>query len=291
MYGVFDCSFYRVAEDLEVIAPLLKKHGIAGVSIPAHCLNSRGDALRARRLIEENGLRWGLMPTPVDMYAEQTDDNTFSDALHTLERWAENAQLAGVSRAYNHVHPGSNTRPFEQNFSWYRERIAAVQEIMKRFHIFYGLEFVGPKHLTDSFRYPFLHDLQGVRSLADQVDPSVGILFDLFHWYTGGGTQEDILWVKAHPERIVAVHVNDAIAGGAREAQLDNERAMPMTNGVIDAVGILRIFAVGGYDGPVLCEPMDPCYTEFETMQPEQVVLCLKEAYDRLWNNERKAGE
>ena len=36
---------------------------------------------------------------------------------------------------------------------------------------------------------------------------------------------------------------------------------------------------------------MDPCYTEFETMQPEQVVLCLKEAYDRLWNNERKAGE
>lgn len=184
MYGVFDCSFYRVAEDLEVIAPLLKKHGIAGVSIPAHCLNSRGDALRARRLIEENGLRWGLMPTPVDMYAEQTDDNTFSDALHTLERWAENAQLAGVSRAYNHVHPGSNTRPFEQNFSWYRERIAAVQEIMKRFHIFYGLEFVGPKHLTDSFRYPFLHDLQGVRSLADQVDPSVGILFDLFHWYT-----------------------------------------------------------------------------------------------------------
>ena len=133
MYGVFDCSFYRVAEDLEVIAPLLKKHGIAGVSIPAHCLNSRGDALRARRLIEENGLRWGLMPTPVDMYAEQTDDNTFSDALHTLERWAENAQLAGVSRAYNHVHPGSNTRPFEQNFSWYRERIAAVQEIMKHF--------------------------------------------------------------------------------------------------------------------------------------------------------------
>ena len=196
-----------------------------------------------------------------------------------------------MSRAYNHVHPGSNTRPFEQNFSWYRERIAAVQEIMKRFHIFYGLEFVGPKHLTDSFRYPFLHDLQGVRSLADQVDPSVGILFDLFHWYTGGGTQEDILWVKAHPERIVAVHVNDAIAGRAREAQLDNERAMPMTNGVIDAVGILRIFAVGGYDGPVLCEPMDPCYTEFETMQPEQVVLCLKEAYDRLWNNERNAGE
>ena len=36
---------------------------------------------------------------------------------------------------------------------------------------------------------------------------------------------------------------------------------------------------------------MDPCYTEFETMHPEQVVLCLKEAYDRLWNNERKAGE
>ena len=56
MYGVFDCSFYRVAEDLEVIAPLLKKHGIAGVSIPAHCLNSRDDALRARRLIEESGM-------------------------------------------------------------------------------------------------------------------------------------------------------------------------------------------------------------------------------------------
>lgn len=38
-------------------------------------------------------------------------------------------------------------------------------------------------------------------------------------------------------------------------------------------------------------DPDELCYTEFETMQPEQVVLCLKEAYDRLWNNERKAGE
>lgn len=122
-----------------------------------------------------------------------------------------------MSRAYNHVHPGSNTRPFEQNFSWYRERIAAVPGDHETVPHFLRAGVRRPEASDRQLPLPLpASDLQGVRSLADQVDPSVGILFDLFHWYTGGGTQEDILWVKAHPERIVAVHVNDAIAGRAR---------------------------------------------------------------------------
>lgn len=126
MYGVFDCSFYRVAEDLEVIAPLLKKHGDRGVSIPAHCLNSRGDALRARRLSKKTVCAGGLCRHRSICMPSRPTTTHFPTRAYLGALGGKWPQLAGVSRAYNHVHPGSNTRPFEQNFSWYRERIAAV---------------------------------------------------------------------------------------------------------------------------------------------------------------------
>lgn len=282
MYTVFDCSFYQVPENLKVVTYILKRHRIPGVGVPAAVLDTKEGAKRANDIVKECGLRWGLMPTPADMYADTLCDTEFEAALEILERWTDHAQMIGVKYAYNHVHPGSNERQFAENFEWHIKRINAVNRIFKRKGIFYGLEFVGPVHLRQAFRYPFIHNLCGLLELTEAADSLPGIVFDTYHWYTGGGTERDVEWIAQHVERLTAVHVNDGIAGRKREQQLDNERAMPMTTGVINSASVLRTFSKAGYEGPVLCEPMDPLYKMFRSMDTEQVVIELEHAYTNL---------
>lgn len=282
MYTVFDCSFYKVPENLETVAKYLQKHHIPGIGVPATVLDTEERAREAKDIIDRYGLRWGLMPTPADMYAESLGDAEFAAALEILERWTDHAQKIGVKYAYNHIHPGSNTRQYEENFAWYVNRISAVNTIFKRKGIFYGLEFVGPVHLQHSFRYPFIHDLRGAVELADASAGRPGIVFDTYHWFTGGGTQDDVLWMARNIERLTAVHVNDGIAGLAREEQRDDLRAMPMTTGVINSAAVLAEFCSAGYRGPVLCEPMNPAYQKFASMQTGLVVQELADAYRNL---------
>ena len=280
MYTCFDCSFYRVRSELKKIANLVKKYGIGGICIPAEYLEVKANAIEAKEIMKSYGLKWGLMPTPVDMYSEEIDDRMFAKAVETLKLWSENAKTAGVARAYNHVHPGSNSRSFSENFEWYVERIKKVYKALSENGVQYGLEFVGPVHLKEAFKYPFIYDLNGILGLADAVDPNVGILFDTYHWYTGGGTWDDVLKMADNTKRIVAVHVNDGIKGRTRSEQLDNERAMPMTTGVIDSRKIVKEFFDNGYNGPILCEPMDPCYRRLENMETEAVVYEVAKAYE-----------
>lgn len=283
MYSVFDCVFYKTTECVREIAPLLKKHGIQGLSVPRNVVEDIQKRSEAKRIVNDLDIKWGLIPTPADFYAESIDDNAFTDGLETLKRWAESAGELGLTRAYNHIHPGSNFRIYEDNFYWYAQRVERVNSILKGNGIFYGLEFVGPVTLKNSFKYPFISTLSGALALADMVDRGIGILFDTFHWFCGSGNMDDVYYLSTHIERLLAVHVNDGISGRTRFEQDDGERAMPMTTGIIDSKTICRKFVNNGYDGPVICEPMDPAYKRFENMDAEAVVIELAEAYTRLF--------
>lgn len=43
-----------------------------------------------------------------------------------------------------------------------------------------------------------------------------------------------------------------------------------MTGGGVDAVGMLRVIAASGYDGPVIVEPFWPTRTRLATMPPDE---------------------
>src|SRR5262249_20132695 len=147
------------------------------------------------------------------------------------------------------IMPCSNDRDYEENWRFHVERFTPIARILAEHGCTLGLEFIGPKTLRDSQKYPFVHTLPKMIELGQAIGPNVGLLLDCWHWYTSHGTVEEIRALK--PEQVVYVHVNDAPAGVDIDAQVDNVRALPGETGVIDIVGFLQALRHIGYDGSV----------------------------------------
>ena len=125
-----------------------------------------------------------------------------------------------------------------------------------------GLEFIGPKTLRDSQKYPFVHTMAQMLGMAQQIGPNVGLLLDCWHWHTSHGTVDELHNLTA--EQVVYVHVNDAPAGVPTDEQVDSVRALPGETGVIDIVGFLQALQTHrlrrpGDGGTLLESPARPC--------------------------------
>lgn len=288
MYSIFEANFYGVKGSIFELAPLVAKHGIGGINVPAEVLEDKKLAREAAKCVYDNGLQWNLLPTAADFLHYVTPDEAFDRGIETFKRWAETAEIMGVKRCYNHVVPGNNERPYDENYEWNVRRASQVFHICNDHGIQYGLEFIGPYHLQHTdVKYPFFNSLAGVLAIADAIDPKVGFVFDTYHWYCNGGRMDDLYYAARHVERMVSFHVNDGIAGRTREQQMDLERAMPMTTGVIDAKAVFDLFDRVGYAGPCMCEPIYPTYYKYEKMTAEEAIMDMAAAYRRLWH----AGE
>lgn len=283
MYTVFDGNHFGVRLPLEELVPLVSRHGLQGIHVPALLLDDAAGAREAGKLVRHHGLRWSLMPTPLDFYAEDVGEEAFDAGLETLKAWADVAERMGVRYAYNHVWNGSNQRPYAENLEWLLPRVRRVNRVMRDNGIRYGLEFLGPVPLRDSFKYPFFHTLSGILAIADSVDPACGFVFDTYHWYTGSDAEMGDAYLAArHADRMVNFHVNDAMPGRTREQQQDLERALPLEHGIIPADVPYGLFRDSGYAGPVMCEPMRPLSENAAGRSPEEIVALVAQAYRRL---------
>jgi len=90
---------------------------------------------------------------------------------------------------------------------------------------------------------------------------------------------DDLYIAAANTDKMICLHINDAIAGIGRGAQKDLIRAMPMSTGVIDSAKIYKLFLDKGFTGPMLLEPILPAYGRFEKMIPEEVVIEVADSY------------
>ena len=283
MYSVFDAgeNFYRVRKSIEELAPLVKKYNIKGISPSVEILEDRAMARAAMNIVRDNGLQWGLLPTPVDMLSPATCDKMFNEALEKLRFWAETGRIIGVDRCYTHVIPGHNELGYEENFEKHIVRVKQIHSVLSSCGIRYGLEFLGSRDLRNSFAIPFVHTIAGVLALADAVDPSIGFVFDTFHWFTGG-CEDDLYYAACNIDKMIYFHINDGIAGKSPEEQHDMNRAMPMTTGVIDSAKAYKMFRDKGYSGPVLIEPMNPVYERFAGMSAEETVREIAESFNKM---------
>ncbi|MEF9973732.1 MAG: TIM barrel protein [Clostridia bacterium] len=285
MYTVFDASetFFKVRISVQDLVPLLVKRGIRGINPPAALLETPGAAREAAKCVRDAGLKWGLLPTPVDFLAFNVSDEMFDQGIETLKVWADTAEKMGVQYSYNHIFPGNDERAYAENFEWHVIRIRQIHKIMKDHGIHYGNEFLGPWDLRRMFKYPFIHKITGQRALADAIDPDLGFLFDTFHWFCGSDAEMDDLYYAAqHVDQMVCFHINDGVAGKGAKEQLDLTRAMPMSTGVIDALTPYQLFKARGYTGPLLCEPILPLYDDFRRMPADEVVRIIADGYDKM---------
>ncbi len=220
-----------------------------GIREVAALVEERG-AEEVKALFAEAGLRpagWGM---PVDW---RTTEETWRRDLEELPRLAQAAAAIGAPRTTTWILPGSDERPYDENRRFHVARLKPIADVLGEHGCRFGLEFVGPKTKRDTLRHPFIYRMEDMLDLGREMGPNVGLLLDCYHWYTSGGTLDDLRGLT--PEQVVYVHVNDAPAGLAVDQQQDLVRALPGETGVIDIAGFLQSLRAIGYDGPVVAEP------------------------------------
>jgi sugar phosphate isomerase/epimerase len=254
MYASLSTSALSISASFERTAELAELGGFSGIDTEIAFLtdevNTHGISAVKQSLLSRN-LKPGACVLPWQMWEE--DEAVFEKLADELPQQAKIAAEVGYSRSFIWVMPFSETRDFEANGIFHRERIARVHQILSDCGIRMGLEFIGPETLRKGKKHAFIHTLGQTMEFIRQTGlANLGILLDSFHLYTSLGTVEEVA-ALSHQD-IVHVHLNDGLQV-AMEEQIDNQRELPGATGVFDLAGMLHALEQIGYEGPVTVEP------------------------------------
>ncbi len=258
---------------------LARASGFAGIDFSireaADLVNLRGLEY-VRDLFAQAGVRPGQWGLPV---AWNRDDQ-WQDDLRELPKLAALGRALGCTRTATWAPPGSNERPFGANFEWHVQRFRPIAQILADEGCSLGIEFIGPKTLRDRYTFPFIYTLDGMMELAAAIGTgNVGLLLDIWHLITSGGSVADMDRLTARD--IVTVHVNDAPEGIPMDEQIDNVRRLPMETGVLPLVEFMQKLQALGYDGPVTPEPFSARVNAIA--DPLEAARLVADYMDRLW--------
>ncbi|TQJ29899.1 sugar phosphate isomerase/epimerase [Microbacterium sp. SLBN-146] len=278
MYTVLSTRRLLFDASPERLVSLGETYGFDAVDAFVPFFRDPGTRERFVRLVSDAGLRFGLAGLPVPL-GTKTSDDEFEDLIGIVEDLAPALADAGATTVSAWLAPANDELPFEETLDLHRRRLDALAPLLRANGLRLALEYVGPATWRAPYRYPFISDLDGMRSLIASLDDpgSFGLLLDTFHWYTAGETLDQI--AALDPTEILAVDLNDAPQGVDRDAQLDMERAQPGATGVIDADGFVEVLTRIGYTGPVQSEPFS---THLRTQPEEERVVDARAALTRV---------
>ncbi|MXX02779.1 MAG: sugar phosphate isomerase/epimerase [Gemmatimonadetes bacterium] len=228
-----------------------------------------------RDLFARAGCRPGNWGLPIEWHGSERDQAV---ELARLRRYAGLARDIGALRTTAVVMPWSDERTFDENYAFHVERLKPVAEILGEHDCRFGLEFIGPETLRRGRKHAFIYTMGGMLALCRDLGPSVGLLLDLWHWYTSHGTWDDL--AQLGNGDVVNVHVNDAPAGVPVDDQIDNQRCLPGETGVLDIARFLKALDAMGYDGPVTAEPFS---ARVNAKAPQDALRETSEAMHRAW--------
>jgi sugar phosphate isomerase/epimerase len=203
--------------------------------------------------VHRRGLVWGNAGLPVDF---RRDEALFREGLAAWPAAAKALSLAKIDRVTTYVLPFHDTLTYVANLRQHGARLRECAKICADQGQRLGLEYVGPRTMWSSKRYPFVHSMAEMRDLFAEIGESnVGFVLDSWHWYTAGEGEAELRTLK--PAEIVSVDLNDAPTGRAVEQQIDSQRELPCATGVIDVKLFLNTLHQIGCDAPVRCEPFN----------------------------------
>ncbi|HVX47431.1 MAG TPA: sugar phosphate isomerase/epimerase family protein [Mycobacteriales bacterium] len=243
-----------VKVDFETSIEWASEFGYTSLDPDVAYLKALDDAARTEFLasLRDRGLRLGPTGPGVDFNA---DAAKFGEQLAGLSEYGELLQSLGIDRVGTWIKPWSDVT-YRRNFARHVERIGLAAEILSANGIRLGLEYVGPKTLWSRDAYPFIHTLrEALELLAAVGNDHVGVVLDSYHWFSSGETAEDVAALR--PEQVIAVDMNDAIAGVPVDELIDGTRELPGATGVIDNAALLGALVQIGYQGPVKVEPFN----------------------------------
>ncbi|HAV64128.1 MAG TPA: xylose isomerase [Verrucomicrobiales bacterium] len=224
-------------------------------------------------LRSSKGLVWGTCGLPVDFRGEEVK---FAEGLQQLAAVGPKVKQLGIPRMTTWLSPSHGELTYRQNFRQHVERMKRIGAALAPFGIRLGLEYVGTQLLRFNRKHPFVHTSAEVLELiAETGADNLGLILDSWHWWTSGESTGDLKGLK--PSQIVSVELNDAPEGIAREQQLDGQRRLPATTGVLPLKEFLTSVAATGFAGPVMAEPFfAPLREGSVEAAAEQVGVALK---------------
>jgi sugar phosphate isomerase/epimerase len=258
---------------------LAQKHNFAGVELDLKFLRSLGSTEAAVDWFSATGLRAGGFTLDVP-WREMDSDEAFAEGLQTLATDVSLAVALDCKRCFTTVMPRSDKLDFYQHFDLVVPRLIQAAEILGKHAIMLGFEFLGPPTMRTSQHKDFVHTLDGMRTFAAAIGMhslNTGVVLDSFHWYTSGGTVQEIEHLDHH--EVVNVQLNDAVAGRGIEQQLIGEREMPGATGVINTAGLLTGLRAIGYAGPLTVQPFN---ATIKAMTPNDAAAAASAALDRI---------
>ena len=272
--------------------------GIRGLSLPEAVALARDsghaglvfDVRQATELAEAQGIDAlralfadaGVIPASWSVPGSATDDPAALAERAELPRYAAVAAALGCARATGFQFPGNDDQTWDEQWERALARIRPVAETLRANGSWYGIEFCGPKTFRDTFAHSFVFSMGGLRELAAAVGTgNVGVLLDAFHLYTAGESVADLEGVPV--AEIVAVHVNDAVAGRTADEQIDRERMLPLTTGVIPLAPFMQALQAKGYDGPVVVEPFSAELDALGGRDPRAAADVSRRSLAELW--------
>lgn len=251
-----------VKADPQSLLDLAAANGFESVQPNSGYLASLDAAARQEYVaaLREKGLRWGAAGLPLDF--RQTEE-TFRTGMADLPKHAAALRDAGATRVGTWLKPYHDSLTYRANFDQHVSRLGEVTKLLADHGLRFGLEYVGTKTLWTSSRHSFIHSMAETKELIAAINqPTLGFVLDSWHWFTAGETAEDILTLTN--DDVVACDLNDAPSGIPVEEQLDNQRELPATTGVIDVAAFLQSLVKIGYDGPVRAEPFNKPLNQLE---------------------------
>jgi len=273
MYKCFNAGALGIRMAWEESLPLAKSADFEGIDVP---LEADRSASRVKELLAEYSLMPGGSGLPVDFRGAQ---GAFERGMASLPDLAKLSAAVGQTRFATWILPFSDTLTMGESFRLHAKRLGACAKVLAGHGCRLGLEFIGPKTCRQGHKYPFVRTMEQMLDLCEAVGPNAGLLLDSWHWYTSLGTTEDILALANRD--VVYVHINDAPAGIAVDAQQDMVRTLPGATGVEDLPGFLGALRTIGYDGPVVVEPFD---RDLAALPPDQAARRAGEALARVWS-------
>ena len=249
------CGALGISANQRQAIDLAAKHGFDVVDADGKYLGGLSDGELGDLLAYMNlkNVGWAMAGLPVEF---RKDESAFTSGMATLPAYARGIQRAGVSMVTTYVLPMSNDRTYLVNFKLHTIRLGAVARVLRDAGLRFGIEYVAPKTLWASQRYPFVHTMAEMRELlAEMGQPNAGLVIDSWHWYHAGDSASDIAALKASD--VVSVDLNDAPVGVPKDQMVDGKRELPAATGVIDVKAFLGALQGIGFQGPVRAEPFN----------------------------------
>jgi sugar phosphate isomerase/epimerase len=258
------------------MAQLAAKLGYGGAGLPLAAAMQDG-AEKTRALYSDLKLRPDFFNMPASPFA--SDDATFQKSMEHLDEACAFAVAVDCPRALIVMQTSSDT-PKDEYRKIALDRARAMSEVMNRYKVRVGLEFLGPHYFRSRKKYEFMTAEPEVLEFCKDAGPNWGLVLDTWHWYHSGSTIDEI--VSAGKERIVTVHISDAKKMPPDDVR-DNMRLFP-GEGDIDLIGIFQALKKIGYEDGVMPETLGRVP---ESWTPEQAAKAALDSTRAVLN---KAG-